>query len=355
MDSVSYPDLGATVYPDDVPAGILDGLPALYNSVFSTPDWWDTHDKKQPTGVCVLEHPRHVIAFTVDGDTVEVMNKVFSINAHDARRACAALFRALPRARRIHIELLFPPRELRLPVRVRNVAVHMVIDLPATVADYDAMLGKRTRSNLRNFQNRLRRDHPDVSTSICIPGEEADRLFEQFLTWKRDWFQAHGRTTFWDERPEEIDQSKQLARRRGEAHVTRIGGAPAAIRFLLPVGDSTVSYQGAFDPAYQQYRLGLVSSYWTICNAIERGMRQINLLWSTTDYKGHLGATPRPASQVSVFRSQVARLYSLDEARNIAKRKLRQRGSRLYWQGRGSARRLLERAGVRKPKGGPEK
>jgi CelD/BcsL family acetyltransferase involved in cellulose biosynthesis len=354
VEPVSYPDLGATVYLDGVPAGVLDELPGLYNSVFSTPDWWDTHDHRQPAGVCVLERPRHVIAFTVDGDTVDVLNKVFAIGAADARRACLALFRALPQARRVRLEVLFAPRELRLPLRVRAVAEHMVVDLPATVADYDASLGKRTRGNLRNFQNRLRRDHPDVTTRISVPGDGAVALFAQFLEWKQAWFHAHGRTTFWEEKPEHIGQVRELARRRGEAHVTTVDGTPVAIRFLFPVGDSTVSFQGSFDPDYEQYRLGLLSSYWSICDAIERGMKQVNLLWGTTDYKSHLGATPRTAAQVSVFRSQVARLYSLGETREIVTRKLRRRGTSLYWGGRGSARRLLERTGVRRRAGRPE-
>jgi CelD/BcsL family acetyltransferase involved in cellulose biosynthesis len=347
VDRVSFSELGATVHLGDAPQHLLDELPGLYGSVFSTPEWWASLDRKRPQGVCVLDRPRHVIAFTVEGDTVEVLNKVFIIRASDARRACLAIFRAVPQTRRVHIEVPFPPRELRLPLRVRNVAEHLVIDLPATVAEYDASLGKRTRGNLRNFQNRLRRDHPDADTRITVPGADVSELFDQFLVWKNDWFHArHGYATFWEGKPEFVGQYKELLSAGGEAHLTTISGELAAIRFMYPLGDSTVSLQGSFDPAYEKYRLGLVSSYWTICDAIERGMRRVNLLWGTPDYKTHLGATPRPSAQLSVFRSQTARLYSLDEARGIMKTNLGRRSRRTYWKARAVAGRTLRRAGL---------
>ena len=347
MERVSVSRLGATVHLGGAPQDLLDELPGLYGSVFSTPDWWTSMDRKRPQGVCVLDQPRHVIGFTVEADTVEILNKVFIIRASDARRACLAIFRAVPQARRIHIEVPFRPRELRLPLRVRNVAEHMVIDLPATVAAYDASLGKRTRGNLRNFQNRLRRDHPDVDTRITVPGAAAPELFDQFLIWKNDWFHTrHGYATFWEDQPAFVDQYKRLLSGGGEVHLTTISGELAAIRFMFPLGESTVSLQGSFDPAYEKYRLGLVSSYWTICDAIERGMRRVNLLWGTPDYKTHLGATPRPSAQLSVFRSQAARLYSLDEARSIMKTNLRRQSRRAYWKARTAAGRTLRRTGL---------
>jgi CelD/BcsL family acetyltransferase involved in cellulose biosynthesis len=347
LERVSLSELGATVHLGGAPQDLLDELPDLYSSVFATPHWWTALDRKRPEGVCVLDQPRHVIAFTVEGDTVEILNKVFVIRASDARRACLAIFRAVPQARRIHIEVPFRPRELRLPLRVRNVAEHMVIDLPATVAEYDASLGKRTRGNLRNFQNRLRRDHPDVDTRITVPGAATPELFDQFLTWKNDWFHArHGYATFWENKPVFVDQYKELLSDGGEVHLTTISGEPAAIRFMYPLGDSTVSLQGSFDPAYEKYRLGLVSSYWSICDAVERGMRRVNLLWGTPDYKTHLGANPRQSAQLSVFRSQTARLYSLGEARGIMKTRLRRQKERTYWKARAAAGRTLRRAGL---------
>ena len=352
MEQTRYEDLGATVSTDGVPGGALDGLPRLYSSIFATPAWWESQDKKTATGCCVLDHPRHVLAFCIEDDTVQILNRVFAIGPADTERACRSIFRAVPTARRIHIEVLYPPRRLALPVRSIAAADHMVVDLPGTVDEYDASLGKRTRGNLRNFQNRLRRDFPDVHTDVLPAGERTEELLVQLIEWKNDWFRAQGRESFWVNLPDQQGIYLDLLRRSSEARVTTVAGKPAAIRFMCPVGTATVSLQGAFDPAYKAYRLGLLSSYWAICDAIEHGMSQVNLLWGTTGYKAHLGATPRPAYQISVFRSQAARLHSLDEAAAVAKRRVRRTGSRLYWDSRHRARRTLEKVGLRKEQEG---
>jgi CelD/BcsL family acetyltransferase involved in cellulose biosynthesis len=343
---LSFPDLKATVVADAAPPASLEQLSLLYNTIFSTLDWWETQDLKTPTGICELTDPRHILAFTKDGRDVEILNKVFFIRPEDVRRACQAIFRSFPDVDRIRLEILFPPSALGLPHRLTATGEHMVIDLPAGVAEYDASLGKRTRGNIRNFQNRLRRDHPDVVTRVSVPGDGADALFEQFLAWKMERFHSQGRTTFWEDLPYQVDRFKALARRRAEVHVTSIDGAPAAIRMMFPVGVTTVSLQGSFDPAYSRYRLGLLSSYWAICDAIERGMRQINLLWGTTDYKSHLGATPRPTGNVSIYRSRLARLRASDEALVVARRECGRRARAAYWDSRARARGLLERSGV---------
>lgn len=346
VNSTTYADLSAIVYPDAVPDGLLSELPSLYSSLFSTQEWWLTQDKVEPTGACVLEGPRHVLLFHIVDDTVEILNKVFRIDPAELRRACRALFRALPHVRRVHVEILFSPKELGLPHRTLHSVEHMVIDLPATPDQYLASLGKRTRGNLRNFENRLRRDHPDLATEIIVAGAAARRLFDQFLEWKIARFHDRGRVTFWENAPYQTDQVIDLMSRTGEAHVTTIAGSAAAIRFLFPVGDTTYALQGAFDPDYEIYRLGLLSVYWAIGDAIGRGLRHFNLLWGTTDYKSHLGARPMTATQISVFRSQIARLYSADEAWLIARRELRRSGARWYWDGRHRLRRTLERGGL---------
>jgi CelD/BcsL family acetyltransferase involved in cellulose biosynthesis len=338
---VSYPDLGAVVYPDGVPDGVADELPALYNTLLSTIEWFTVEDGVTPAGACILERPRHVLLFYHDNDTVEILNKEFAIAPSDAERACRALFRAFPRTRRIHLEVTFPPAELRLPKRVLYGTDHMVIDLPATVEAYTASLGKKTRQQLRRSRRHLEEDQGSIVVETISPVVHADDLVGTFVAWKNLRFNAMGRASVWQTHPEGVDYVAELVRRRGQARITSIAGTRAAIHFLFPVGTSMYVLQSGFDPTYLPYGLGLLGTYDVACEAIAEGFVRVSLLWGTTEHKLHLGARPRRATRLSVFRSQTARIHSLDEAREVAWRDLRRSGQDYYWRARHLAGRAI--------------
>jgi Acetyltransferase (GNAT) domain len=332
--AASFTDLGAVVYPACVPGGLADELPGLYGSLFATEPWFRIFDGAEATGACILEQPRHVLLFWRDGDTLEVLNKAFPMASADAVRACRALFRALPSARRIHLEILFPPGQLNLPKRVLSWADDMVIDLPPTTDEYYASLGKRTRKNVRNHQNRLRREHPDLVTTTGVTGGPAVTLFAQFLTWHLARARTKGTESGYVSKPRRAEETAALLRELGEAQVTTIDDRVATLEFVFYVGDHAALYAGSFDERFEHLDLGFLSTYWAIREAIGRGARHYHLLWGTDYYKSLLGARPVRATRLSVFRSQSARLHSLPEAREVGWRDTRRRAQSDYWRAR---------------------
>ena len=339
--TVTFADLGATVHRDGVPASLADELPDLYSSLFATKEYTAIYDDSTGAGVCTLAQPRHVLLFSRSGDTIEVLNKVFTIAPRDAERACRALFRAFPAVRRIHLEVMFPVHELRLPQRVLYGADHMVVELPDSVEAYAAVLGKSTRRTLRGAANRLNRDFGEVTTEVAS-GADAGALFAQFLEWKTERFRRMRRVTMWEEDPRRAERFVRLLEARGEAHVTSVGGRAAAIAFVFPVGRSTFGRQSAADPSYEDYRLDFLSQYWVACDAVRRGKRLLYLGWGSEAHKAHLGARPWRATRLSVFPRQTCRLASLDEEWTVARRTFGQRVQRDYWRSRHAARRVLE-------------
>jgi len=233
--------------------------------------------------------------------------------------------------------VLFPPWESQFPKRILYWADHMVIDLPDTVDAYTASLGSRTRRELRRKDKRLRADHPDISTEVVTPVTDSDELMRTFITWKNSRFNARGESTIWQDKPDLTPDFVELLHRRGEAHITRIDGELAAIDFVFPVGRSVYALQSAFDPRYEPYSLGFLSTYRIACDAIASGACRLSLLWGTPDYKARLGAVPKRATRLSIFRAQTDRLYSLDEGWEVAWRNLRRNGQRDYWRARHAA------------------
>lgn len=342
----AFPDLGASVELGPVSEEALAELPCLYGSLFSTREWFAAFEDWRPGGVCRLEHPRHLLVLGDEGGgTVRVYNKTFAMEPRDAERACRAIFRALPGARRIHLNASFLPRELRLPRRELGHTDHYVIDLPESMPEYEAALGKSTRRNLRLYENRLRRAHPDVQTRTFIPGEQAAGLLDLIVEWKIARFSARGRTTYWETREREYSGLLELLSHAGEAQVTTIDGRTAAIVLLFFVGNGVFAQEWAHDPDYESLHLGFVTLKEAVGLAIDRGARSMDLLWGNGPYKERFGATPRRNVALSVFPSSIARLYSLGEARDIAARRAKEEARRRYWDARHRAGRML-RAGV---------
>ncbi len=335
-------DLEAVVYVDHVPDGLAAELPGLYGSVFCTEGWFRIFDDKTATGACVLEHPRHVLLYALEDDTIEVLNKAFAMAPDDAARACRALFRALPAARRIHLEVLFPPAELGLPLRVLYSADDQVIDLPSSPEEYYRSLGKRTRKNVRNFANRLRRAHPDARAERFVVGDRADELFDIFLGWHLDRCRSLGIVSGYQKKPRQAAQTTLLIERYGEAQATFIDDEIAALEFLFLFGDQATVYAGAFDPKYGDLDLGFLSTYRAVRDTIGRGARRCHLLWGTDFYKGLLGARPETATRLSVFRSQTARFHSLREAGEARLHGLRSPSAQ-YWRARRAAGQAVRR------------
>jgi hypothetical protein len=337
-----FDDLRADVQARVDPRRFAAELDALYSSLLATVDWFETHDDAPWMGACLLDEPRHVLLFTGKGDLIEVLNKSFAIAPADVERACQALYRAFPHVRRVRIEVMFPPSELRRRNLVVVASNHMIVSLPSTEDDYFASLGKSTRKSLRLYFNRLARDFPDLTTEVFpSPGDDrVPALFHQLLEWKNARFREHGMTTYWEEHPGMVASFLALLERRGQVHLTTISGESAALAFTFPVGSGVCAEESAFDPAYGHYRLGTISQYWVTCDAISRGYATLNMLWGTEGHKSHFGATPHLASTVVIFRDNLA-FFSSKQTWQLTWSDARRRATARYWQARHAAGRAV--------------
>ena len=173
---VAFPDLGAIVHLGEVPPQLLDELPGLYSSAFSTAQYFAIYDRPRHLYACELDEPRHVLVFTSRGATVDVLNKVIDIEPAAIERLTAAVFRARPETRRIRAEAKFPPRRLGLPVRSLYHSDDQVVESPASQqgeaqavepltgqAAFERLLGSRTRKHMHAYRNHMRRSHPEFN------------------------------------------------------------------------------------------------------------------------------------------------------------------------------------------------
>jgi hypothetical protein len=336
LRSVQYPDLGATVHLGSVPDGLADELPALYESLFSTLDWFLLQEHRVPNGACVLEEPRHVVLFWRKGVTAHILNKAFHCEPADANRIRAALFRAMPGVRCLRLDVMFPPEALTFPFLVRGFADCMVIDLPESVDAYYHSLSKNTRKNVRRRQNQLARDFPGLSTEMVSPGERSQELVDRLVGWKVERFRRKGLLAHWELDPASRRRAGALLRSCGQALVTSVDGEEVGIQLTFRVGDTAYAFQNGIDPRFEAYSLGFLTFYRLVCHAIETGAKRVNALDTYESSKRPLGAHPVRTSSLSVFRSRLSQLRSPREMRSIARER--------YWLARHALGQWLRRS-----------
>lgn len=299
-------------YDGYVPDFIESELERLYGGRFANAEYFRIYGGLD--GVSVYRFVRGgasavVLLYRRERGTLWVLNQAIEIPRAEVERFASHMFGAYPEVRRIDFHAVssdpkgLPYPRLALPSRQDTVA-----DLPASVEEYEASLGKSTRHNLRRYGARLQRDHPDFRFSV-VPREAIDSEQLQMLQrLNRERLHDKGRSSTLDEA--EMRSLQQLAARYGLVTLATIGGDAVGGMLSFVVGDGISFRIIAHDPSYDDYSLGFLIYFMTICEAIRRGCRHMNFGWDYYPYKIRLGGRSRPLLMLSVYRSRFA--YALD-------------------------------------------
>ena len=307
------PDLGSTVYLHHVPDWAAAELPELYQSCYAVLDYFLVCAHTNDMSACVLEEPRHVVVFAVDGSTVVVMNQLFEIDPESAIRVARSIFRAAPRVKRIRLtESRLDLDTLPMPTRVLGAASNMVLVLPSDVDKYLAGLSRGTRQKLRGYARRLEKAFPTHRFRILGPSEIDASFVHRIVEMNRQRMASKGWVSSY--RDEDEIFLMERARRHGFATTITIDGRMVAGTLGSRAGNQIYLHLQAFDNDYADYHLGLVTLYLTVSACIEGGVRKLHLLWGKSDYKLRLGCVEEGVQDGCVYRSPLWCNLSLQDA-----------------------------------------
>ena len=281
---IEYPDLGSRVYLGHVPASLTESLADLYSSFYCLLEFFELFDRPDNLNACVLDDPQHVVVFTRRGRDVVILNRLFDIDGIAARRVCASILRALPNVRRLRIDgFKIDPAEMGLPFRTLSTTIDMAMPLPSSLEDYGRWLGKSTRSNLRNYRNRLSKTMPEVTFEVREGSAIGDDLVRQVVAFNHARMRAKGKTSGIDE-PYENRLGKMLAG-YGFAGMLKVQKKVIAGTLSTRVGESYYLHVQAFDQPFAELHPGIVCTYLSVCAAVERGGLDFHFLWGNSLYK----------------------------------------------------------------------
>ncbi len=295
-------------YDGYIPDFIESELEQLYGGRCANAEYFRINGGLEDVGayrVARGDVPVVVLLYRRDRGTLWVLNQAIAIPRAEVERFVAHMFSAFRELRRIDFHAIateatgLPYPSLALQSREDTVA-----ELPGTVEEYEASLGKSTRHNLRRYGARLQRDHPDFRFSV-VPREQIGREHLQMLQrLNRERLQDKGRPSTLDDA--EMHKLRQLSARYGLVTLATIGGDAVGGMLSFVVGDGVSFRIIAHDPSYDDYSLGFIIYFMTICEAIRRGCRHMNFGWDYYPYKLRLGGQRRPLLMLSVYRSRFA-------------------------------------------------
>lgn len=244
-----------------------------------------------------------VLLFKREGATLRVLNEQLRIDAAEVERFARHVFAAYAGINIIVFHAVdLQGKSISLPYQDFCCTEDIVAELPASVDAYRARLGKSTRSYISRYLNRLRREFPDMQHEVVDGADVDEQDLLDIIGMNAARMQGKQHESYIDHA--ETQRILTMVRERGLVSLLRLGGRLRAGAINLRYGDSYFLKVIAHDPAYDQYRLGTLCCFLTICACIERGGAEYHFLWGRYEYKYRLAGVQRDLHHVALYRSR---------------------------------------------------
>nr|WP_246499494.1 GNAT family N-acetyltransferase [Azospirillum soli] len=190
------------------------------------------------------------------------------------------------------------------PYQRHNSKEDWVIDLPSTAEEYTARLGKSTRNNIKYDVRRLSRVFPDHSLRFYT-GAEIDEAHVRTIVELSDARISAKKKRFSID-DEETERIIRFAKEGGLVSVLHIDGRLCAGMICQIVGSAYMVEVIAHDPAYNEFRLGALCYYRTICEAIARGATTMYMGGGREPYKARFLGVRQDMDRLELYRSHAS-------------------------------------------------
>lgn len=176
---------------------------------------------------------------------------------------------------------------------------HWHIDLPQTVAEFEARLHKKTRYNTKWYPKKIRENIGEYQILRLDPREALEEVLFYF-EWKKKLYGYVFEGT-----------AEAYLRQAGvtSVYVMKHEQMPLAVGFLAETGENVFLENLGYDPRYQRLSLGSVLYYHMIKEMILQKKKVFYLLGGRSEYKKHFNGTCTMTYTGDVFRcNKLARL-----------------------------------------------
>jgi hypothetical protein len=290
-----------------VPDCIEHSLEQLYGNVYSTLAHFQAYGGL-PANTCTYvvrsgNRITSIFLFRCERGEAKVLNEGMRLDEEEVARFSRHLFakyRTVDVIRFNAVQSLV--RRLDTPYQSFRCTDDIVLTVPASPQAYFASLGRNLRRNIRRYHDRLSRGFPsfrydfhdgmalDEAQIRAVIGFNKARIAGKDLAYALD--------------EAEVERIVRLVKASGFAGVATIDSGVAGGVIGYRAGDNYFFKVIGHDPQYNDYSLGILCCYLTICECIKRGCAECNLMQDGYAYKFALGGVARPLQSLTIYRSR---------------------------------------------------
>ena len=310
-------NITVSVYPHSVPHSADHQLEQLYQHVFSSFSYHAVYGNiGLTTSTYIAEKDgtaAAILLFRIEGGMVRILNEQLKIEPAEIARFCRYMFSMHPFIERI----VFPAVENRIgrlpfPYQQARCSQNIVLTLPDTREAYLESLGKSTRSYVKRYLNKLKRSFSEMSCRTYEAHEASESDIRAIIALNRLRMTRRRQSSYIDHG--ETEKIIRLARRCGLVNVITINGRVCAGTINYRFGENYFLQVVAHDPAYDEFGLGTLCCYLSICECIARKGREFHFLWGRYEYKYRLLGVQRDLRQLVIYRSHARLLRNSSTA-----------------------------------------
>jgi hypothetical protein len=307
-------------YENDVPSCIEGEMDRIYGSIYSSLPHFRIYSDDRDTSTYIVRKDGKIstiFLFRNENGNVRVLNEVMKVEPDDIARFTSYIFATFGTANVISFKsVLTDLRKLKFPYQHFNHLEDIVLTLPNTAEDYLESLGKNTRRNIKRYTKKIEETLPTFKFEV-LEGEQVDlQTIRDIVNLNRARMAGKQKISIINEEDEE--RLFLHARKCGLVGVVKVDGKVCAGGISFRAGSNYFLNVIAHDPAYDDYWLGILCCYLTICACIARGAKEFHFLWGQYDYKYTLLGVKRDLDNITIYRSYAHLLLNSDMAMNIA-------------------------------------
>ena len=212
------------------------------------------------------------VASHVDGSTINVSLYLREMDQDTFNEFAKYLFEFYPNAKNLFV--------LHTYTEIAGIEqkVHWHVDLPETIADFDACLGKDVRRNTKRYPKKIRENVGEYTIKYFVADDCPDDIVMTYFKWKN---QTHG--TDYGLSPKQYLQKFCVT----GAYVMQTDSEILAIGFISEIGENVFFENFSYNSEYAKYSPGMVFYHYLISDLIARGKKKLYLLGGNLEYKKH--------------------------------------------------------------------